>query len=37
MAVKTPKAANADPRTYVDSSLIKEIEASGMIRQLYKK
>src|SRR4029077_14953380 len=30
MAVKTPKAASADPRTYVDLSLIKEIEASGL-------
>jgi ABC-type nitrate/sulfonate/bicarbonate transport system substrate-binding protein len=37
MAVKTPKAASADPRTYVDLSLIKEIEASGLIRQLYRK
>jgi len=37
MALKPPKAASADPRTYVDSSLIKEIEASGLIRQLYKK
>jgi NitT/TauT family transport system substrate-binding protein len=37
MAIKTPKAATADPRTYVDLSLIKEVEASGMIRQLYKK
>jgi len=37
LAVKTPKAVSADPRTYVDPSLIKEIEASGFIRQLYKK
>jgi NitT/TauT family transport system substrate-binding protein len=37
MAVKTPKAASADPRTYVDLSLIKEIEASGLTRQLYRK
>jgi NitT/TauT family transport system substrate-binding protein len=37
MAIKTPKAAIADPRTYVDLSLIKEIEASGLIRQLYRK
>jgi NitT/TauT family transport system substrate-binding protein len=37
MAIKTPKAASADPRTYVDLSLIKEIEASGLIRQLYRK
>jgi NitT/TauT family transport system substrate-binding protein len=37
MAIKNPKAASADPRTYVDLSLIKEIEASGLIRQLYRK
>jgi len=37
MAVKTPKAASADPRTYVDPSLIKEIETSGLMRQLYRK
>jgi NitT/TauT family transport system substrate-binding protein len=37
MAVKTPKAASADPRNYVDLSLIKEIEASGLIKQLYRK
>jgi len=37
MAVKTLKAASADPRAYVDPSVIKEIEASGLIKQLYKK
>jgi len=37
IAIKTPKAASADPRSYVDPSLIKEIEASGMIKQLYRK
>src|SRR5262249_38461586 len=37
MTAKAPKAASADPRTYVDLSLIKEIEAAGLIKQLYGK
>ncbi|HEX2931987.1 MAG TPA: ABC transporter substrate-binding protein [Candidatus Binatia bacterium] len=37
LAPKTPKAATADPRTYVDLTLVKEIEASGLIKQLYKR
>jgi NitT/TauT family transport system substrate-binding protein len=37
LAPKNPKAAAADPKTFVDLSLIKEIEASGLIKQLYKK
>ena len=37
LAIKAPKAASVDPRTYVDLSVIKEVEASGFIRQLYKK
>src|SRR5499426_3090814 len=37
MTAKTPKAATADPRAYVDLSLIKEIEAAGLIKQLYGK
>src|SRR5262245_10854197 len=37
MAPKTPKAASADPKTYVDLSLVKEVEASGLIKQLYKR
>jgi NitT/TauT family transport system substrate-binding protein len=35
--VKNPKAAAADPRSFVDLSLVKEIEATGFIKQLYKK
>jgi NitT/TauT family transport system substrate-binding protein len=34
---KNPKAASADPRAFVDLSLVKEIEATGLIKQLYKK
>jgi hypothetical protein len=37
LAVKNPKAATADPRAFVDQSLVKEIEATGLIKQLYKK
>ena len=37
MAVKNPKAATADPRAFVDQSLIRELESSGFIKQLYKK
>jgi NitT/TauT family transport system substrate-binding protein len=37
LAVKNPKAATADPRAFVDQSIVKEIEASGLIKQLYKK
>jgi len=37
LAPKNPKAATADPRAFVDLSLVKEIEASGLIKRLYKK
>jgi ABC-type nitrate/sulfonate/bicarbonate transport system substrate-binding protein len=37
MAGQNPKAATADPRTFVDMSLVKEVEASGFIKQLYKR
>ncbi len=37
LAAKNPKAASADPKEYVDSSLIKELDSSGFIKQLYKK
>jgi NitT/TauT family transport system substrate-binding protein len=37
MAAKNPKAAAADPKAYVDMSLVRELEASGFIKQLYKK
>jgi len=37
MAPKVPKAAAADPRSFVDPSFIQEMEASGFIKQLYKK
>jgi len=37
LAVKNPKAAAADPKSYVDMSLIQELDSSGFIKQLYKK
>jgi hypothetical protein len=37
MAVKNPKAASADAKSYVDSSLVAEFEKTGFIKQLYKK
>jgi ABC-type nitrate/sulfonate/bicarbonate transport system substrate-binding protein len=37
MAPKNPKAASADPKTYVDLSLVAELDKSGFIKQLYKK
>jgi len=37
LAPKNPKAATADPKAFVDPSLIRELESSGFIKQLYKK
>jgi len=37
MAPKNQKAAAADPRIFVDQSFVQEMEASGFIKQLYKK
>jgi NitT/TauT family transport system substrate-binding protein len=35
MAQRDPRAAAADPRAFVDPSLVREIEATGFIKQLY--
>jgi len=32
-----PKAKTADPKSFVDDSLLREIEASGFIKTLYQK
>lgn len=32
-----PKAKNADPKSFVDDSLLKEIEQSGFIKKLYER
>ena len=37
MAPRTPKAATADPKSFVDMSVVQELEASGLIKQLYKR
>ena len=37
LAPKNPKAATADPKSFVDQSLVAELEKSGFIKQLYKK
>ena len=37
MAAKNPKAAAADPKTFVDSSFVQEMESSGFIKQLSKR
>jgi NitT/TauT family transport system substrate-binding protein len=37
LAAQNPKAAAADPKAFVDMSLVKEIDASGFIKQLYRR
>ena len=37
MAPKNPKAAAADPKSFVDPSFVQEMEASGFVKQLQKK
>jgi len=37
MAAKNPKAAAADPKSFVDESFVQEMEASGFIKQLSKR
>jgi NitT/TauT family transport system substrate-binding protein len=37
LAPRDPKAAAADPKAFVDPSLVRELEASGFIKHLYKK
>lgn len=37
LAPRNPKAAAADPKAFVDMSLVREIEASGFIKQLYRR
>jgi len=37
MARANPKAASADPKSFVDLSLVAELEKSGFIKQLYKR
>ena len=37
IAPRTPKAASAEPKSFVDMSLVQELEASGFIKQLYRR
>src|ERR1051325_2903690 len=37
LAHTNPKAATADPKNYVDPSLVRELDTSRFIKQLYKK
>jgi NitT/TauT family transport system substrate-binding protein len=37
LAPRDPKAAAADPKAFVDMSLIAELDKSGFIKQLYKR
>jgi ABC-type nitrate/sulfonate/bicarbonate transport system substrate-binding protein len=37
LAIRDPRAAAADPNAFVDPSFIRELEASGFIKQLYKR
>lgn len=37
MAPRSPKAAAADPKIFVDASFVQEMESSGFIRQLLKR
>jgi NitT/TauT family transport system substrate-binding protein len=37
MTRANPKAATSDPKSFVDPSLVAELEKSGFIKQLYKK
>jgi ABC-type nitrate/sulfonate/bicarbonate transport system substrate-binding protein len=37
IAPRTPKAATADPKSFVDLSLVQELESSGFIKPLYKR
>ena len=37
IAPRTPKAATADAKSFIDMSLVQELEASGFIKQLYKR
>lgn len=37
LARQNPKAAAADPKTFVDQSFVRELDRSGFIKRLYKK
>lgn len=36
LAIENPKAKGADPKSFMDDSIVREIEASGFIKRLYE-
>jgi hypothetical protein len=36
VATEEPKARGADPKLFVDESIVREVEASGFIKALYE-
>ena len=37
LAARDARAAAADPKTYVDASLVRELESAGFVKRLYGK
>ena len=37
IAADDPKAKSADPKSFADDSLVREIDASGLIKKFYEK
>jgi hypothetical protein len=37
LAQENPKARGADPNSFIDNSIIKELESTGFIRDLYAR
>jgi len=37
LAPKNPKLVGADPKSFIDTSLVQEVEASGFLRQIYQR
>jgi hypothetical protein len=35
LAPRDPRAAAADPKSFVDASLVRELESAGFVKQLY--
>jgi hypothetical protein len=37
IAPRTPKAVGADSKSFVDASVVQELEAAGFYKQVYKR
>jgi hypothetical protein len=35
-SLRKPRARGADPKLFVDESIVREVEASGFIKKLYQ-